>query len=74
MEARKILREIYLFNHKSKSIHDLEKKKKAFDYFDQFKTKPKRRLDDEILKNTSNSTRSNLKLSVYLKSSLLKVK
>ena len=74
MEARKILREIYLFNHKSKSMHDLEQKKKAFDYFDQFKTKPRRRLDDEILKNTSNSTHSNLKVHLYFKKSLLKVK
>jgi hypothetical protein len=73
MDARKILRYIYLLNHRSKSILDLDKKKKAFDYFGQFKTKPKRSFDDEII-NDDNSFNSNKRLLEYLKMNFRKVK
>ena len=69
MEGRKILKKLYSANNSSKSILDLDKKKKAFDFFEQFKVKLENSngqdttLGDE--RYTSNSSQSNRRLLGY---------
>ena len=48
MEAKRILRLIYNFNKKSKTVTDLDSKKQAFELFDKLRSNtPKRSLSDE---------------------------